>query len=267
MRNFLILIFMLSLASVVNMANAQDFTQTELYGQPKPEKLSIPQIRKKKDTLYFSDELLKDFDPNAGIIKDSYFTMRDRNRFSLGYHLSTNYNDFTEITTFELEFLQNMRDWQNAWWGLIFKSGSATFEAITQNHDLDSSAASGSDANAANQRKFTAAQSFTLFGIGMGHRFRFLLDFVKTQRLYEQIMCYVTYVSNTDDFTDQEYAGPGLTVDYQLFKRSSQRVYYGGKLSYNLASVSKEIPDGVRNREARLTLSWFSLAFNIGYFY
>lgn len=259
----IILIFTLLLLQV----KAQDLTEKEIYGKPNPLNITAPIMKEQKESIYFSDEVLRDYDPESGIMSDSFFTMRDKNRFSVGYHLSTNYNDFSEINSLELEFMQNLRDWENAWWGLIFKTGSASFEAITENHDLRTGASSNSDASASKQRLLTAEQSFNIMGIGMGHRFRFLLDFINTDRLYEQVMVYLTYMTNTDSFTNLEYAGPGFTMDYQVFKRSSQRVYYGWKLSYNLASVTREIADDIRNREARLTLSWITLGFSVGYYF
>ncbi|MDA9793244.1 hypothetical protein N9B72_01540, partial [Bacteriovoracaceae bacterium] len=178
MKRLLLVIFVL--LTLPTISQAQELTQSEIYGQPNPAKLTVPKVKARKEALYFSDEILRDYDPNIGIIKDSFFTMRDKNRFSFGYNFSADYSDFTELTNFEIEFIQNLRDWKNTWWGVIFKSGSGNFDAISENQPYDSTAPADAEASAANQRPNGASQNYTQLGIGMGNRFRFLLDFVET---------------------------------------------------------------------------------------
>lgn len=256
-----LIIFILCLQAKAQAPNS------ELYRQSNPDKMSATDIKGKSEGLSFDAEVLKDFNSSLGVNSDAFFTLRDRNRISLGYHISSNYNDFSEFSAFEFTFFQNLRNWQGSWWGIMFKKGSADFKAVSQNATEDVSKPGTAEAHPDNQRPDEAQQDLTILGIGMAHRFKFILDFIDNKRLYEQVNWFITYNRDNDGFTNNSYSGPGLVADYEIFKRSSQRMYYGWKLSYHLASVGRSVEDGERNREGRLTLSWVSMGFNIGYYY
>ncbi|MGK0367916.1 MAG: hypothetical protein ACI9QD_001056 [Thermoproteota archaeon] len=263
-NNFQIIFCTFVLLIGIQIAHAK----SDIYNIKNPDLMTESQIRAQRESLKFEDELLVDLNHTLGIQGDPFYTKRDKNRLSFGMHFSTNYNDFTEYSSFEATYMQNLRTYDSSWWGVLIKKGSGDFKALTENHDVSASAAIGDESHTDNQRPDSAAQSVLTYGIGYGHRFRFFLDFIKTPRFYEQITAFVTYNMHTDAFTENKYTGGGFVVDYELFKRSTQRIYYGFKLSYNFALVSKTTTDNVtRGRDGRFTLSWASAALTIGYFY
>jgi hypothetical protein len=77
----------------------------------------------------------------------------------------------------------------------------------------------------------------------------------------------VNGVQLNEEFVDKTYKGFGLTTNYGIHKRTGQNFFYGGKFSYNIASVSRDAINNEPKKDRSLSLGWGSIAFEMGFFY
>ena len=119
----------------------------------------------------------------------------------------------------------------------------------------------------ASQRPGDSKNSVSGLGLGVGYRFKLLLDFFSTEDTFESIDVYANYIRMNDSFTEQDYAGYGLTTNYGIHKRVNTSFFYGGKFSYNLAAVKREKLGDESERNRSFALGWLSLALEMGFFF
>jgi hypothetical protein len=77
----------------------------------------------------------------------------------------------------------------------------------------------------------------------------------------------VNGVQLNESFIDREYRGYGLTANYGIHKRTSTSFFWGGKMSYNFASVTRRPIVNEPRKDRSLTLGWLSFAFELGIFF
>jgi hypothetical protein len=218
----------------------------------------------KKPEKYLRDEsMIYDLNTNLGIKDQRRYTGSDNNRFSIAGHVSGDYEHFNNILGAELTYMHRSSRYNQIWWGVQFFQHKTYFDAITQNHKT------GTNPNAEVNfiRPGGVKNTVMAAGLGVGYRFKLLLDFLDTEDWFESIDVFVNRMQLDETFIKQKYRGYGLTTNYGLHKRSSTSFFYGGKISYNLASVTREALAEESKRERSLTLGWLSLAFELGFFY
>lgn len=244
------------------LAYARDFrTLTEEELNPETEEILI-----KKPEKYLRDEsVIYDFDTDLGIKDQRRYTGNDSNRFSIAGHISADYEHVNSNMGVDFTYMHRTKRYNQIWWGFQLFHNRAFFDAITQNPK----AKVGDSANADSQtpRPNDAKENILAGGLGVGYRFKLLLDFFPTEDMFESVDVFANYVTLDETFAKQKYQGYGLTTNYGIHKRTSTSFFYGGKLSYNLASVTREAIDSEKKRERSLTLSWLSVAFEMGFFF
>jgi hypothetical protein len=104
-------------------------------------------------------------------------------------------------------------------------------------------------------------------GLGVGYRFKLLMEFFPTEDVFESIDVYVNYLTLNETFINRNYQGYGLTTNYSIHKRSSSKYFYGGKFSYNVASVTRAAIGDESKSDRSFALGWLSVAFEMGFFY
>jgi len=250
--------FLLLLILPLNLyASVFDIDEDEL--NPPAEEILI-----KKPEKYLRDEsMIYDLNTNLGIKDQRRFTGTDKNRFSIAGHVSGDYEHFNDILGGELTYMRRSSRYNQIWWGAQFFQHRTYFDAITQNHKTGTNPNGEVNYNRPGGVKNTVMAA----GLGVGYRFKLLLDFLETEDWFESIDVFVNGMQLDETFIKQKYRGYGLTTNYGLHKRSSTSFFYGGKISYNIASVTRDAIGDEKKSERSLTLGWLSLAFELGFFY
>lgn len=210
-----------------------------------------------------NQSMIYDFNSDLGIKDQRRYTGTDKNRFSMAGHLYGNYEQLGDLLGGEAVYMRKSTSYNEIWYGLQLFRHTTIFSAITQNHT------EGSDANAEVnfQRENTSEATVTGLGAGVGYRFRFLADAINRDDIFETVDVFLNAIQMNDSFIDETYQGYGLTTNYGIHKRSSTRFFYGGKISYNIASVTRPAIGTESKSDRSLTLGWLSLAFELGFYY
>lgn len=209
------------------------------------------------------ESMIYNLNTELGIRDQRKFTGQDRNRFSLAGHISGDYEHFDEIFGLEAVYMRRTTTYNQLWWGFQVFQHRTYFDAITQNHRTGTNPNSEAQFQRANGVKNTVLG----LGPGIGYRFKLLLDFFPTEDLFESVDVFANVIDLDETHMGERYRGYGLTTNYGIHKRSSTSFFYGGKLSYNIASVTREALGNEKRRERSLSLGWLSLAFELGFFY
>ncbi len=269
MKAVLTLIFMLFIVdkafSQLNSSIKRD--RQELYDNRNPDRQGRSALLKQSE-IYLADEaLINQFNRQLGLDEGAFYTFTDNHRLSFAYHINFDLNDAMGVNGFEINYVKRLNNFQRSFWSLIYKSHTANFSQVSQNPTEDNSRPPTSDRFPGNQRPDDAAQKITTMGIGYAHRFKLILDFFPTQKVFEQINVNAGYTTLNDAHSGSQYKGYGFMSDYEIIYRSSQKLFYGLKFSYNLFPVSRAPLEGEASTDHKLTLSWVSMAFNIGYYF
>lgn len=227
---------------------------------------SAEEILKQKPEKFLRDEsMIYNFNSNLGLRDQRKYTGTDKNKLAVAGHISSDYEHLDNLLGFEVNYLRRSQAYDKIWWGAQFFTHNAKFDAITQNHSEGSSTNTGSEA--ANQRPSGIENSVMGAGLGMSYRFKLLLDFWDSEDVFETIDVFGNYIILNEKHIDQSYKGYGLTANYGIHKRSGTSFFYGGKISYNLASVTREAINDEKKSDRSLTLGWLSVALELGVFF
>jgi len=236
-----------------------DLSEEEL--NPETEEILL----KKPEKYLRHESMIYDLNTDLGIRDQRTYTGTDSNRFSLSGHISGDYEHINDILGLDATYMRRSTRFDQIWYGAQVFQHNTYFDAVTQNHDSDSSSNPTSDA----QLTRVGDSKATVMGLGLGvsYRFKLLLDFFETENVFENIDVYGNYIMFDDTFIKQKYKGYGLSANYGIHKRSGSSFFYGGKLSYNLASVTRDALGTESKSERSLTLGWFTLALELGFFF
>ena len=251
------LFFLLLPALALAQRGPLDLTEEDL--DPSSEDILI----KQPERYQRHENMIYDFNSNLGIKDQRKYTGEDKNRFSIAGHVSGDYEHFNELLGFEASYMRRSDRYNRIWWGGQFFQHKTYFDVITQNHTSGSTTTSESAFQRPNKEDNTVMGA----GLGVGYRFKLLLDFFETEDVFESIDVFANVVELNESFIDEKYRGFGLTTNYGIHKRANTSFFYGAKLSYNLASVTRDAIGREKERERSLSLGWMSFAAEIGFFY
>lgn len=249
---FLILILSSPLQALTLTANEKNPSAEEILSH-KPEKY----LRR--------ESMIYNFDADLGVRDHRKYTGTDNNKLSVAGHISSNYEHLDNLMGFEVQYLRKSQSYDQIWWGAQFFSHTAKFDAITQNHSAQIGANTGSEA--ANQRPSGVDNEVMGAGLGMSYRFKLLADFWNAQDIFETIDVFANYLVLNEKHINKSYMGYGLTTQYGIHKRSGTSYFYGGKISYHVASVTREAINDEAKADRSLTLGWLSLALELGVYF
>lgn len=249
---------LLILLPLTTFASVFDMTEEEL--NPDTEEVLI----KKPEKYLRHESMIYDFNTDLGIKDQRQYTGNDRNRFSIAGHLSGDYEHFNDILGGEVSYMRRSTRYNQIWWGAQFFTHNTYFDAITQNRKI---ASSNPNAESNYIRPGDTKNTVMAAGLGVGYRFKLLLDFFPTEDMFESVDVFVNGLELNEKFIKQKYRGYGLTTNYGIHKRSSTSFFYGGKFSYNIASVTREAIGNESKSDRSLSLGWLSIALEMGFFY
>lgn len=238
-------------------ANLFDLSEEEL--NPESEEVLI----KRPEKYLRNESMIYDFNNDLGIKDQRRFTGTDRNRFSVAGHISGNYEQVSDILGGEVAYMRRSSRYHQMWYGAQFFQHNTFFDAITQN--VRSSTTPNSEGSFS--RPGDVKNTVMALGLGAGYRFKLLLDFFETDDVFENVDVFFNALQLNETFIDQKYRGFGLTANYGIHKRSSTSFFYGGKISYNVASVTRDAIGTESRSERSLALGWLSLALEMGFFF
>jgi hypothetical protein len=237
--------------------NIFDLTEDEI--NPDSEEILI----KKPDKYLRHESMIYELNTNLGIKDQRRYTGTDRNRFSIAGHVSGNYEQISDILGGEITYMRRTTRYNQIWWGAQFFQHNAYFDAISQN----SRAGGNPNSEASFIRPGDTKNTVMGLGLGVGYRFKLLLEFFPTEDVFESVDVFINGIQLDESFIEQKYRGYGLTTNYSIHKRSSTSYFYGGKISYNVANVTREALGTETRSERSLSLGWPSFALELGFFF
>lgn len=256
----LILAFLFILQSCGTTAEQKRTERDEelLLQQTPVDNLRTQELNAYPDMYLSDDSILSDTDKETGLVEDAFYTGNDSSRFSISLNYSQDYEDPTKVQMYDFQYFSKINSsYLKLWWGFQAKQVIAKYSAIAEESVTDTLATARKSNN----------QSFSIFGFGLGHRFRALGGAMLSDRFFENISVFANYMFHTDTTTSETYNGYGYTAEYGLNYRSSKTVYYGGKLSYNWAMVERSAVDEESLPERSLVFGWLTLGLELGYYF
>ena len=250
---------LLSIITFNSFANELVEREREVLLTPKPAEDVTSSDANTFPEIYLNNEsILQKRNLDTGRYSDPYFTAEDNYRLAIGYALSQDYEDFTKVSTMEMNLFSKLSsNYKDLWWNLQLKRVTAKHSAISE----DSTATN-------NTLRADNLQSFTIGGIGFGHRFKTLAKVFETDRLFETINVYANYIFHKDATDEEQYQGYGFTATYGLGYRSSNSFFYGLRFSYDWAFVERAAEDSEEKLEDRsLVFGWTAIGFETGYYF
>lgn len=245
----------LILLSLPAFADVDPFDLTEEEYNPSTEDVLI----KRKEKYLRNESMVYDLNTNLGIKDQRRYTGSDWNRFSVAGHVNASYEHPQNLYGFEAQYLHRSKRYNNIWYGGQFFNHFSRFGTVSDNSSTGKEATFNRGSNVKN--------TIMGLGLGVGYRFKLLLDFLPTEDVFENIDVFVNYLNFKEKFVDETYKGYGLTMNYGLHKRSSTNFFYGGKISYNIGSVVRPGQGGESPSDRTLPLGWLSMGFEMGFFY
>ncbi|MCT4641865.1 MAG: hypothetical protein N4A33_06155 [Bacteriovoracaceae bacterium] len=207
------------------------------------------------------DSEFKTIDLELGKGGDIYSTTEDGNRFSA--YIGSSYEmQFADRLEFDFQYM-NRIDSSQFWFSMQFKSLSTAYDQIAKERST-LNADTNSDANITRTNN---EQAITMLGAGFSHRFKMLQEITKSPRIFETLSFFFNYVLSTDSTNDRKYKGYGISCDYGIHKRAGKSFFYGGKLSYNIASVHREAIADEIEKNRSLIYGWTNIGLELGYFF
>jgi hypothetical protein len=240
-------------------AYADFFDLSEEEIQPESEEILI----KKPEKYLRHESMVYNLDSELGIEDQRQFTGSDRNRFSIAGHLSGNYEQLTDILGVEVNYMRRSTRYHQFFYGAQFFQHRTYFDTISQN----ASGGGAQNTESSFRRPGNIKNTVMGVGLGLGYRFKLLLDFYPTEDVFETVDVFVNAIQQTENYVGKTYRGYGLTTNYGLHKRAGNKFIYGAKFSYNVASVTRPPITNESKSNRSLSLGWLSLAFEIGFYY
>lgn len=237
-------------------ADLFDLSEEEL--NPEAEEILI----KKPEKYLRHESMIYDFNTDIGIKDQRRYTGTDRNRLSIAGHINGNYEQVSDLLGGEITYMRRSTRYHQIWFGAQFFQHNTYFDAITQNVRTG-----GPNSEGSFNRPGDVKNTVMAAGLGVGYRFKLLLDFFNTEDVFESVDVFLNGIQLNETFIDQKYRGLGLTTNYGIHKRASTNYFYGGKISYNVASVTREAIGQESRSERSLSLGWLSFALEMGFFF
>jgi hypothetical protein len=238
-------------------SEAFELTREEL--DPEAQEVLI----KKPEKYLRHESMIYDFNTDLGIKDQRRFTGGDRNRFSFAGHISGNYEHFQDLLGVEAAYMRRSTRYHQMWYGAQIFRHKTYFDSITKNQVA--SAQTGTEGSF--QRPGNVDNNILGFGLGAGYRFKLLLDFYPTEDVFESIDVFLNGLQLEETYISKTYQGYGLSANYGIHRRTSTSYFYGGKFSYNLATVTRAAIANEKRTDRSLSVGWLSLAFEMGFFY
>lgn len=213
---------------------------------------------------YLENESMLEHSKN-GIPLEPHYTGLEKNKLSFSAQASVDYENFSELNAYELQYARRFETLTEYWYGLSVKSTVANFDALSD----EVQAYSGSSSPNANSSQLRDKTDLSINSAGLliGSRFKFLSALNVDERLYEFVNTSLTYNLVTDSLDDTQYTGFGFSADYSLQYRVGISMFLGAKLGYNMAAVVRDPKTNEAKRERSLSLSWSTIAVELGYYF
>lgn len=254
----LLLLFLCS-----NIFAAETVDRIILFEDEDPNKIGPRKAHDEKEIYLEKESMLREQLHKSGIMSEYYYTRNDNGRLSLAYHVSHDYEKLSKLQAIDFQVLTKIDSYQDQWWGLKVKRVVGKYNAMA---DELAQTSSNPDADSQTQR-LDSQQSMTMLGLGLGYRFNILNEFLKSDRIFEQIMAYGNYIYHLDGSNDTKYQGYGISAEYGIHKRISKTFFAGTKLTYSIASLTRAQKSDEDKVDRSLVLRWTSIGFEFGYFY
>jgi hypothetical protein len=246
----------------LNLSQASDpWTLSDEEQNPDTQDILI----KKSDKYLRNESMIYDLNTDLGIKDQRKYTGTDSHKFGLAGHVSGDYEHFSDILGVEFNYMYRSKSYNQMWYGFQVFQHKTLFNSITQN--ITPEAGDNANDESQYQRPQYTKNTISSLGIGIGHRFKLLTDFFSSDDVFEMVEVYGNYIVLNESFIKKQYLGYGLSTNYGIHKRSSSHFFYGGKFSYNLASVSREAIGNEKKSDRSLSLGWLSMAFEMGWFF
>ncbi|MAX66245.1 MAG: hypothetical protein QF441_04365 [Bacteriovoracaceae bacterium] len=229
-----------------------------------PDNITEKEINTSPELFLLDESLIQSRDTDSGVITSPYYTFQDKNRLSIAYSMSHDYEDIAKVQEFSATYSKKISDsYRNLWWALQLKRVNAKYNAIA-----DPRTTSSSEPNSvANTVRGDNIQVMNIIGVGLAYQFRVLQEAFNFQKTIEYISVYGNYIIHQDKTDNEKYNGMGFNAEYLLSYRFSPSFFYAGKISYHWALVEREQIGEEKLHDRSLVFGWTSIGIELGYIF
>ncbi len=206
------------------------------------------------------DLRIQQLDSEMGIRLGTFSTAEDRSKIGLAYTLNADLKDLTELSSFEASYSYRL---QKTWLEFFVARTTAQFDQITENNP-----SLGALTPAANTDEEEPSTSLLNFGAGLMYRTTYIQNLIGGEGFFETIAAHLTYNQFDDSFREDNFSGLGFKADFGIHRRFSKNFHFGGRMTYQMASV--KIPaafEGETSSARSLLLRWMGFGVDIGFYF
>lgn len=200
---------------------------------------------------------IEEIDAERGIKLGTFSTAEDRSRISAAFSFNSDLKDLATISSFQGSYAFLLR---KTWIELSASKTVARYNEITRNNpSLPAAGLTNLDLE---------DTDLLSFGAGLLYRTTYIQNMINSAHFFETVSAAITYNQFDDSLRTETYSGFGFKADFGIHRRFSKNFHFGGKLSYNLASVQyPEEGNATTKSERSLLLTWLGLGFDLGFYF
>ena len=109
------------------------------------------------------------------------------------------------------------------------------------------------------QEQAESKNTLFVFGGGFMDEGTWVQDLFDDKNLFTSASANLGFYILDDELTGKQFTGPGIKIDFGLYRRRQVKMHYGLKVNYHLAKVT--------NSSSKMLLSWLSFGFDLGFYF
>ncbi|MBT3586137.1 MAG: hypothetical protein HN509_14620 [Halobacteriovoraceae bacterium] len=248
----LILLFLLLL--IPALGQSQDWKNDDVDSKDL-EALKNPWAKDIKD-----ESLLKVRDADRGILFQDYNTQFDRYLVAAHGLINMDLQNAADMITAEATW---SKKFDLAWIQLWGNRSTGKFREFGR---VNSNLTTGTTFT--NDEILEGNATVTGIGISIAYRTSYVRNLIKSDNLFETISVGIGRYNADVERIDKSFAGWGLKADFGIHRRTSQKIHYGLKMSYNLAELKHSQEFDTQTGSARsLLMTWIGLGFEFAFYF
>ena len=199
------------------------------------------------------DIKIQERNEQTGLMDEPWYSSDDRHILSFYGGGNANLKKVSRIAQLESSYSFKM---DSVWPSVIFAHTAGKFSAFTTPNPAITPTFG--------EALLEADETLTTVGAGFSYHTRILTNLLG-EKCFEQTSFYVSYNIFTESFRNETFSGLGIKTNYGIYWRTSKRLHFGFKFSYDLMVLRKQAEfQNQRGSERSLTLSWPSVGLEIG---
>jgi hypothetical protein len=227
--------------------------------------IDIEDHYKRNELDLLDDILIYDIDTNTNIKNEVHYTKDDSSKVNVGL-IGVN-NLLNPLSHFGYDANYSFKFADELWANFNFTHIYTIFTNIGENKTGESVDSSNSESEFNQVRDSLSSQNIMLLSAGIGSKFKFLSPFISSEKAFEEVNTFASYILMNDSHTSKTFKGFGFKADYIMEYRVNMQIFWNAKLSYHWGKVSRASNGLDFLPDRTIMLSWLNLGFSVGFYF